>query len=180
MSKKGWWFLVWHKKNNNSSKSKLEQYNTLWVTSSISLSAALKRRLQVFCTRGALLYQVSKDSRAVSAGPDRQQEESPAKSVVGWLPAETQGIMMGMMAIAQRHFDKTHGRDRCQLVLEEERAGVEEERTRRTAGMWQLGVWTRWDGALGKKISWDMSGRTPANQVLDQDILQDLDFVLVG
>lgn len=56
----------------------------------------------------------------VSAGPGRQEKESPGKSVVGWVLAETQGIMMGMMAIAQPHFDKTHGRDRCQLVLAEE------------------------------------------------------------
>lgn len=104
--------------------------------------------------------------------PDRQEEESPGKYVVSWVLAETQGIMMGMMAIAQHHFDKTHGRDRCQLVLEEEQAGVEEERTCRMVGMWQLGVWTRWEGALEKKISGDMSGRTPANQVLGQDILQ--------
>lgn len=115
--------------------------------------SSLEEEFQVFCTRGALLYQVYKDSRAVLAGPDRQEEESPGKSVVGWVPAETQGITMGMMAIAQHHFDKTHGRDRCHLVLEEEQAGVEEERTRRMVGMWQPGVWTRWEGALGKKIS---------------------------
>lgn len=46
-------------------------------------------------------------------------------------------------AMSQPRYDKAQGMDRCQLVLEEVRARIDEERTSRMVGMWQQEAWTR-------------------------------------
>ena len=51
-------------------------------------------------------------------------------------------------------FDKARGKERRQLVQNEVRAAVEEERSSRAVGMRQQGAWTRWEQAVERKITW--------------------------
>lgn len=68
-------------------------------------------------------------------------------------------VATGLGAILQPCLDKAHGRDRCQLVLYEVQAGIEEEQTSRMVGMQQRGAWTRWEDALEKRSPGLIYGR---------------------
>lgn len=59
----------------------------------------------------------------------------------------------GLRAFTEPRNKKVHGKDKRQLVLKEVRAGVEEEWTSRIIGTQQQGAWTRWDGAMDRKVS---------------------------
>ncbi|XP_039590572.1 uncharacterized protein LOC120514312 [Polypterus senegalus] len=61
----------------------------------------------------------------------------------------------GLGAIPKPQYNKAQGKVRRELVLEEVRAGVEEVRTSRAVSMRQQGAWTRWEGALERKITWN-------------------------
>lgn len=50
--------------------------------------------------------------------------------------------------------EKARGKERRQLVQDEVRALVDEERSSRAVGMRQQGVWTRWEQVAERKISW--------------------------
>ncbi|KAM9391469.1 uncharacterized protein KZ484_002947 [Pholidichthys leucotaenia] len=51
----------------------------------------------------------------------------------------------GIGAITQPQYDNVHGKERCQMVLNEVGAGVEEERTTKMVAMRQQSAWTRWE-----------------------------------
>ncbi|XP_061571176.1 uncharacterized protein LOC133424524 [Cololabis saira] len=126
--------------------------------------SSLEEEFRVSRTREALLYRDSKDSKVASAGivvrtgrKWRAQEglevaESRLRhrALVGTVATGRAGLG----AIPQPRYEKVRGKDKRQLVLKEVRAGVEEERTSRMVGMQQQGAWTRWEGALERKVTW--------------------------
>ncbi|KAK0134731.1 Retrovirus-related Pol polyprotein from type-2 retrotransposable element R2DM [Merluccius polli] len=58
----------------------------------------------------------------------------------------------GLGTTAPPRFDR--GKERRQLVQNEVRAAVEEERSIRAVGMRHQGAWTRWEQAVERKITW--------------------------
>ena len=60
----------------------------------------------------------------------------------------------GLGTLISPRFDKARGKERRQLVQNEVRAVVEEERSSRAVGMRQQGAWTRWEQVVERKISW--------------------------
>lgn len=60
----------------------------------------------------------------------------------------------GLGSIAFPQFDKARGKERRELVQNEVRAVVEEERSSRAVGMKQQGAWTKWEQVAERKISW--------------------------
>lgn len=69
---------------------------------------------------------------------------------------------MGTVAVGQAElggfpkprFDKTHEKVKRQLVQDEIRAEVEENRCTKMVGMYKQGAWTRWEHAESCKITW--------------------------
>ena len=111
-----------------------------------------------------MLYWDSKDSKVASAGIvvrtgwkwkaqeglEVAQSRLRHRALVGTVATGRAGLG----AFPQPRYENAHGKDKRQLVLKEVRAGVEEERTSRMVGMQQQGAWTRWEGALERKVSW--------------------------
>lgn len=52
------------------------------------------------------------------------------------------------------HYNNLKGKERWDLVQKEVRARVEEQCTSWMVGLRQQGTWTRWEGAMKRKISW--------------------------
>ncbi len=60
----------------------------------------------------------------------------------------------GLGTVAAPRSDKAPGKERRQLVQNEVRAAVEEERSSRAVGMRQQGVWTKWEQVVERKFTW--------------------------
>lgn len=74
------------------------------------------------------------------------------RMLVGQVASGRAGL--GSIASTPTDLASCRGRARRQLVQQEVRAGMEEERATRAVGMRQQGAWTRWDQALDRRISW--------------------------
>ncbi|RXN33229.1 reverse transcriptase [Labeo rohita] len=113
--------------------------------------SSLSEEFMVSRARKVLLYRKSADTKVSSAGIKvRTGRKWSAQEAVN--QAETRlrhSVLVGSVA-----FDKAQGKDRCQLVQEEIRAGVEERRMSTIVGMRQQGAWTRWELAMDRTISW--------------------------
>ncbi|XP_061896860.1 uncharacterized protein LOC133645950 [Entelurus aequoreus] len=126
--------------------------------------SSLDEEFRVSRTREALLYRDSKDFKVASAGivvrtgrKWRAQESLEVaesrlrhRALVGMVATGRAGLG----AFPQPHYEKARGKDKRQLVLKEVRAEVEEEQTSRMVGMQQQGGWTRWEGALERRVTW--------------------------
>ncbi len=72
------------------------------------------------------------------------------------------GVLVGNVAVGRAglgsfskpRYDKASGREKRQLVQNEVRAEVEEDRLTKMVGMRQQGAWTRWENAKQRKINW--------------------------
>lgn len=126
--------------------------------------SSLDEEFRVSRTREAMMYRDSKDSRVAAAGI-KVRTGRKWKAQEGLEVAESRlrhralvgTVAMGragLGAIPQPCYRKARGKDKRQLVLKEVRAGMEEERTGRMVGMQQQGAWTRWEGALDRKVTW--------------------------
>ena len=67
-------------------------------------------------------------------------------------------------------FPSTHtisakGKERCHLILEEVREGVEEGRYGKMVGLGQQGAWTRWEDVEKKKVTWSDCWRPDFNEI---------------
>ncbi|XP_048863711.1 uncharacterized protein LOC125738598 [Brienomyrus brachyistius] len=127
--------------------------------------SSLEEEFRVSRTREALVYRESSDSRVASAGivvktgrKFRAQEglelaESRLRhrALVGTVAVGRAGLG----SFPQPRFHRAQGKDRRHLVLEEVRAAVEEVRTSRMVSMQQQGASARWEGALGRKLTWN-------------------------
>lgn len=126
--------------------------------------SGLTEEFKVAHTREALQYRDSKDCKVASAGIEvrtgRKWKAKKAvevaeshlrqKTLVGVLA--TGGAGLGYFPKAQ--VSRAQGKERHQLLQEEVRAGVEEERVSRAVGLKRQGAWTRWESTLQRKVTW--------------------------
>ncbi|XP_053183947.1 LOW QUALITY PROTEIN: uncharacterized protein LOC128367182 [Scomber japonicus] len=136
---------------------------------------SLEEEIRVSRTREALVYRDSKDSRVAAAGIvvrtgrkwkaqeglELAESRLRHKALLGTVASGRAGLG----AIPQPRHDKAQGKDRRHLVLKEVRAGVEEVRTSRMVGMRQQGAWTRWEGALERKLTWNDIWKTEPQRI---------------
>lgn len=55
--------------------------------------------------------------------------------------------LAGLSIFLKPRYDKARGREQHQMVQDEIRAEVEEDRQTKVIGMYQQGAWTRWEHA---------------------------------
>ena len=73
----------------------------------------------------------------------------------------------GLGRAPSTRYDRALGKDRCRLVQEEVRAGVEELRASHVVGMEEQGTWTRWEQATQQDLlvqalaSWALPDQVP-------------------
>ena len=111
-----------------------------------------------------LLYKDSSDTRVSSAGIEvKTGRKRGAKEAVQQAEARLRhGILVGLVAVGRAglgshttpRYDKAQGREKQQLIQGEICAEVEEERRSKTVAMHQQEVWTKWDHASTRKITW--------------------------
>ncbi|KAL3976498.1 mitochondrial import inner membrane translocase subunit TIM8 [Sarotherodon galilaeus] len=133
--------------------------------------SGLTGEFKVARTREALQYRDSKDCKVASAGIEvrtgRKWKAEKAvevaesrlrqKTLVGVLA--TGGAGLGYFPKAQ--VSRAQGKERHQLLQEEVRAGVEEERVSRAVGLKQQGAWTRWESTLQPNLHLWGKSETP-------------------
>lgn len=113
-------------------------------------------------TREALVYRDLSDSRVATAGivvrtgrkfraPEGLESHLRHKALLGTVATGRAGLG----AIPQPWYSGAHSKERRHLVLEEVWAEVEEVRTSRMAAMRHQGAWTRWEGVLERKLTWN-------------------------
>lgn len=72
------------------------------------------------------------------------------------------GVLVGNVAVGRAglgsfpnpRYDKAKGREKRQLVQDEVQTELDEDRLTKMVGMQQQGVWTRWENAEQRKITW--------------------------
>ncbi|XP_072560565.1 uncharacterized protein [Paramormyrops kingsleyae] len=126
--------------------------------------SGLTEEFKVTRAREVLLYRDSSDTRVSSAGIEvRTGRKWRAQEAVQLAEARLQhGVLVGSVAVGRAglgchktpRYDKAQGRDRRQMIQDEVRAEVEEERRSKTAAMRQQGAWINWEHALTRKITW--------------------------
>ncbi|MCI4390737.1 hypothetical protein PGIGA_G00126150 [Pangasianodon gigas] len=126
--------------------------------------SGLTEEFKVARTREALQYRDSRDHKVSSAGIEvrtgRKWKAEKAvevaesrlrqKALVGTLATGRAGLAY----VPKIQVSKARGKERHQLLQEEVRAGLEEERVGRAVGLRQQGAWTRWESALQRKVTW--------------------------
>lgn len=60
----------------------------------------------------------------------------------------------GLGSFPKPHYHKARGREKRQMVQDEIRAEVEEDRWVKMVAMYQQGTWTRWEHGEQRKITW--------------------------
>ncbi|XP_077380867.1 uncharacterized protein LOC144020874 [Festucalex cinctus] len=126
--------------------------------------SGLTEEFKVARTREALQYRDSRDNKVSSAGIEvRTGRKWRAEKAVEVAESRLrQKALVGVLATGRAglgYFPKTQvsqarGKERHQLLQEEVRAGVEEERVSRAVGLRQQGAWTRWESVLQRKVTW--------------------------
>ena len=126
---------------------------------------SLVEEFKVTRTREVLMYRDSKDPKVAKAGvvvktgrkwsaqAAVQDAESRLrhKELVGVVAQGRAGL--GMFPAPPR-LRECKGKEKRRQIQEEVRAGVEEGRTSRAAGLRQQGAWTRWEHAIDRKVTW--------------------------
>nr|XP_014269084.2 uncharacterized protein LOC106676625 [Maylandia zebra] len=126
--------------------------------------SGLTEEFKVARTREALQYRDSKDCKVASAGIEvRTGRKWKAEKAVEVAESRLrQKTLMGVLAtggaglgyIPKAQVSRAQGKERHQLLQEEVRAGVEEERVSRAVGLKRQGAWTRWESTLQRKVTW--------------------------
>lgn len=125
---------------------------------------SLTEEFKVARAREVLQYRESKDPKVAQAGIEvrtgrrwRAQEavdQAEARLSHKELVGSVATGRAGLGTIPTTHYSKVKGKERRDLVQLEVRAGVEEQRASQWVGLRQQGAWTRWEGAMERKISW--------------------------
>lgn len=126
--------------------------------------SGLTEEFKVTRAREVLMYRNSADDKVASAGilvkTGRKWQAHEAVS-----RAETRlrhKVLVGTVAMGRAglrsspkpRYDKARGKEKRQLVQDEIRAEVEEERFSKMACMSKQGAWTRWEHAEPRKLTW--------------------------
>ena len=158
---------------------KINNYPGRWLGFPRSLSSAalygssnalllpfkgLMEEFVVSRTREVMLYRDSKDPKVAAAGIEvltgrkwsakkelgNAEERLRQKALVGTVAIGRAGL--GYFPSTQIH--KAKGKQRRNLIQEEFRACVEEERRSKMVGLSRQEAWTRWENFVKRKISW--------------------------
>ena len=123
---------------------------------------SIEEEFKVLHAREVLQYRQSADPKVSGAGVKTGRKWRAEAAVEQAESRLRHRVLVGTVArgraglgtFASPRFDKARGKDRRQLVQNEVRAVVEEERSSRAVGMRQQGAWTRWEQVVERKISW--------------------------
>ena len=126
--------------------------------------SSLNEEFKLSRTREVMQYRDSSDAKVAQAGIEvRTGRKWSAQQAVDMAESRLQhSVLVGTVAsgrsgfgnVPTTRFDKSHGKERRQLVQSEVRAGVEEERITKMVGMRQQGAWVNWEHALERKVTW--------------------------
>ncbi len=125
---------------------------------------SLSEEFKVTRAREVLMYRDSSDAKVSSAGicVKTGRKWQAQKAVDRAEERLRHGVLVGNVAVGRAglgsfskpRYDKARGREKRQLVQNEVRAEVEEDRLTKMVGMRQQGAWTGWENAEQRKITW--------------------------
>ncbi len=124
----------------------------------------LVEEFKVTRAREVMMYRDSSDIKVISAGilvktgrkwqaqgaVDRAEARLRHSTLVGTMAVGRSGLG----SFPKPQYDRAQGKEKRQLIQDEIRAEVEEERYNKAVGMGKHGAWTRWEHAEAGKITW--------------------------
>ncbi len=124
----------------------------------------LVEEFKVTRARAVMMYRDSSDIKVVSAGSQvKTGKKWQAQGAVDRVEVRLRhSTLVGTVAIGwsglgsfpKPRYDRAQGKEKHQLIQDEIRAEVEEERYNKAVGMGKQGAWTRWEHAEARKITW--------------------------
>ncbi|XP_070689483.1 uncharacterized protein [Pempheris klunzingeri] len=126
--------------------------------------SGLSEEFKVTRSREVMMYRDSADAKVASAGivvktgrmwqaqeaVSRAEAQLRHKSLVGTVAMGRAGLG----SFPRPRYDRTCGKEKRQLVQDEIRAEVEEQRCCKMVGMSKQGAWTRWEHVEPRKLTW--------------------------
>ena len=126
--------------------------------------SGLTEEFKVTRSREVMMYRDSADVKVASAGiivktgrkwqaqeaVSRAEARLRHKTLVGTVAMGRAGLG----SFPKPRYDRARGKEKRQLVQDEIRAEVEEERCSKMVGMSKQGAWSRWEHADPRKITW--------------------------
>lgn len=126
--------------------------------------SGLTEEFKVTRSREAMMYRDSADAKVASAGilvktgrkwqaqeaVSRAESRLRHKTLVGTVAMGRAGLG----SFPKPRYDRACGKEKRQMVLDEIRTEVEEERCSKMVGMSKQGAWTRWEHADPRKLTW--------------------------
>ncbi|XP_050957201.1 uncharacterized protein LOC127158092 [Labeo rohita] len=126
--------------------------------------SGLSEEFKVTRARELMMYRDSSDKKVASAGIlVKTGRKWKAQEAVNRAEARLQhSVLVGNSAVGRAglgsfpkpRYDKARGREKRQMVQDEVRAEVEEDRRIKMVAMYQQGAWTRWEHAEQRKVTW--------------------------
>lgn len=126
--------------------------------------SGLSEEFKVTRARELMMYRDSSDKKVASAGIlVKTGRKWKAQEAVNRAEARLQhNVLVGNSAVGRAglgsfpkpRYDKARGREKRQMVQDEVRAEVEEDRRIKMVAMYQQGAWTRWEHAEQRKVTW--------------------------
>ena len=171
-------------------EKKVTQYLRRWLGLPRSLSSialygrktklqlpfnSLTEEFKVTRAREVLLYRDSTDNKVAAAGIEvRTGRKWRAQEAVDQAEARLRhSVLVGTVAVGRAGlgnkprplYNQVQGKERLQLVQDEDRSEAEEARTSQMVGMQQQGAWMRWEQALDRKITWSELWKAQPHQI---------------
>ena len=126
--------------------------------------SSLVEEFKITKTRGLLQYAESEDPKVAAAGIQIRsgrkwsakrelqvaEERLRHKAILGSIAIGRAGLGF----FPSTHTNSAKGKERCQLIQEEVREGVEEVHYCKMVGLSQQGAWTRWEDVEKKWVTW--------------------------
>ncbi|XP_024141063.1 uncharacterized protein LOC112154399 [Oryzias melastigma] len=126
--------------------------------------SGLSEEFKVTRARELMMYRDSSDKKVSSAGIRvKTGRKWKAQEAVNRAEARLQhSVLVGNIAVGRAglgrfvkpSYNKARGRERRQMVQDEIRAEVEEERRIKMVAMYQQGAWTKWEHVEERRITW--------------------------
>ncbi|XP_076844394.1 uncharacterized protein LOC143489330 [Brachyhypopomus gauderio] len=126
--------------------------------------SGIVEEFKVTRARELMMYRDSTDRKVATAGIQvKTGRKWKAQEAVDRAEAKLQhNILVGNTAVGRAglgcfpkpRYDKARGREKRQMVQNEIRAEVEEDRRVKMVAMHQQGAWTRWEHAEQRKVTW--------------------------
>ena len=138
-------------------------------------SSSLVEAFKITKTRELLQYTESEDPNVAAAGIQIRsgrkwsakrelqvvEERLRHKAILGSIAKGRAGLGV----FPSTHTNSAKGKERCQLIQEEVREGVEEVSYCKMVGLSQQGAWTRWEDVEKKRITWSDCWRLDFSEI---------------